>query len=62
MDQISERITHSNHKIHSRDQMSRIIVNLGSKKCEDNNNSTYELNHLQNLLLTSIVETPENDV
>ena len=37
-------------------------VNLGSKKCENNNNSTCQLNHPQNLLLMSIVDTPEKDV
>ena len=62
MDKISERINHSNHKIHSHDQMRRIIVNLVSKKCEDNNNYTRQLNHVKNLLLMSIVNNPENDV
>ena len=38
MDQISENINYSNHKIHSYDQMSKIVVNLGSKKCEDKKN------------------------
>ena len=48
MAQISERIKSSNHRIHSHDQMIKIIVNLGSKKCEDNKNSTFQLKHLQN--------------
>ena len=42
--------------------MRKIVVNWGSKKCEDNNNSTHELNHLHNLLLMIIVDTPEKDV
>ena len=42
--------------------MGIIIVILGSKKCEDNNNTTCQLNHIQNLLLMSIVDTPEKDV
>ena len=42
--------------------MRKMIVNLGSNKYEDNNNSTCQLNHLQNLLLMSIVDTPEKDV
>ena len=39
--------------------MSRMIFNLGSKKFEHNNNSTCQLNHIQNSLLMSIVDTPE---
>ena len=60
MSHISEHINYSNQKIHSHYQMSKIIVNLCSKKCEDNNNSIFQLNHPQNLLLMSIVDTPEN--
>ena len=62
MAQISEQINFSNHKIYSYDQISETIVNLGSNKYEDNNNSTLQLNHLQNSLLISIVDTPEKDV
>ena len=62
MDQISEHINSSNQKIHSYDQMRKNIVNLGSNTCEENNNSTLQLNHLQNSLLMNIVDTPENDV
>ena len=58
MAQISEHINSLHQKIYSRDQMIKIIVNLGSNKCEDNNNSTCQLNHLQNSLLMSIVDTP----
>ena len=42
--------------------MRKIIVNLGSKKYEDKNNSTCQLNYLQDSLLMSIVDTYENDV
>ena len=49
-------------KIHSYDKTNKMIVNLGSKKYEDKNNSTCQLNHLQNLLSMSIVDTPERDV
>ena len=59
MDQISEHINSSNHKIHSYDKMSKMIVNLGSKKCENNENSLPHLTLLQNLLLMRIVDTPE---
>ena len=44
------------------DQMRKLIFNLGSKKCENNNNSTCQLNPLQNSLLISIIDTPENGV
>ena len=43
-------------------KISKTIFNLGSQKCEKNNNSTYQLNHIHNLLLTSIIATPEKDV
>ena len=62
IDQISEHINYSNQKIHSYDQMRKMIVNLGTKKCENNNKSTCQLSHLHNLLLMSIVDTPENDI
>ena len=42
--------------------MSKMVVNLGSKKCENNNNYTCQLSHLQNYLLMSIVDTPEKYV
>ena len=59
MAHISERVNSSNHKMHSYDQMSKIIINLGSKKLENNNNSTCQIIRLHNLLLISIVDTPE---
>ena len=39
-----------------------MIANLGNKKCENNNNFTCQLNHIQNLLLISIVNTHEKDL
>ena len=59
MAQISEHINYSNHKIHWYDQMSKMIVNLGNNKCEDNTNSAYQLISLRKLLLMSIVDTPK---
>ena len=40
----------------------KMIVNLGSKKLENNDTSTCQLTSLQSLLLISIVDTPEKDV
>ena len=62
MARISEHINSSNNRINYYDQIIKMIVNLGSKKFENNNNSTCQINHLQNLLLMSIVDTPEKDV
>ena len=59
---ISEHIKSSNHKVCSYDQMRKMIGNVGSNKCKNNNNSTCQLNHLQNSLLMSIVQTYEKDV
>ena len=42
--------------------MGKMIVNLSNKIYENNNNSTGHLNHIQKLLLMSIVDTPEKDV
>ena len=39
--------------------MSKIIVSLGSKKDESNENSLPQITLLQNLLLMSIVDTTE---
>ena len=39
-----------------------MVVNIVSKKCEYNNNSTYQLNCLQNSLLMIIVDAPEKYV
>ena len=62
MAQITEHINSSNHKINSCGKTRRMVVNLGSKKCENNNNSTCQLSRLQNSLLISISDTPENDL
>ena len=42
--------------------MNKMIIELGSNKCENSNKSTRQPNHLQNSLLNSIVDTPENYV
>ena len=62
MDQISKHVTSSNHNIYYNDQMNKIIDNLNSKKCKNNNKSTCHLNQVQKLLLLSIVDTPEKYV
>ena len=61
-DQISEHMNLSNHKIHSHNKMREIIVNLGGKKFENNNNSICQLSCLQNSLLMSIVNSSEKDL
>ena len=48
MDQISEHINYSNHNICDYDQMRKMIVNLGSKKDENKDNSLPQLTRLQN--------------
>ena len=48
MDQISKHINYSNNKSYSHDKMSKIIFNLGSKKCENSDTSTLQLTRLQN--------------
>ena len=60
--QISEHINSSNRKIHSNDQMVKIIVNLSNTKWKNNNNSTGHLDHIQKSWLMSIVDTPEKYV
>ena len=59
--QMSECINSSNNKINSYDQMKKMIVNLGSKKCEDRNNSTCQQNHHHNLSIVIIAYTPQKD-
>ena len=56
IDQISEHIHYPNH---SYDQMSKMIVNLGIKKVKNNDNSSFQLTHLQNALLVSIYDSLE---
>ena len=48
MGQSSEHINSSNQKIHSYDQMIKMIVNLGNNKCKNNNNYTWQLISPQN--------------
>ena len=60
MAQISEHIIFSNQKSHSYDQASKIIVNLGINKGEKNDNYSFQLTRIQNSLLISIVDSPEN--
>ena len=60
MSQIIEHMNSSNRKMHSYYQTSKIIVNSGSKKGENNDNPSLQLNHPKNSLLMSIVHTPEN--
>ena len=57
---ISEHINSSNHKIRSYGQISKMVVNLISKKLENKNSSTCQLRCLNNSLLIIIVDTPEN--
>ena len=57
MYQINEHINSSNKKNRFYDKTRKIIVNLSSNTSKNNNNSTCQLNHLQNFLLMSIVDT-----
>ena len=60
MDQISEHINSSNQKIHSYVQIRKMVVNLVSKKLENNETFLCQLTRLQEALLMSITNTPEN--
>ena len=57
MAQISEYINSSNQKNQFYDKMSKMIVDLGIKKCRNNINSTGQLICLHNSLLMSIFDT-----
>ena len=59
--QISEHNNSLNHKMHFFDKISKMIVNLGSRKCEYKNNSICQLNNIQNLLLMGTSDTPKKD-
>ena len=61
MAQINKHINSSNCKIYSYDQKNKMIVNLGSNKCENNNNYTFPLSRLHNVLLMIIFVTYEKD-
>ena len=62
MNHVRESIHYSNHKIIIFDQISEIIVHLGSKKCENNYTSSFKLTYQNNQLLMSIVDTTEKDL
>ena len=62
MSHISEHVSSSNHNIHRYYHMSKIIVDLGNKKCKNNNSSTCQLSIQQHSLLMSIVETLEKNL
>ena len=62
IDQISEHIHYKNQKVNFYDQMRTMIVNLGSKKCYNNNNSYPQLSHINISLLMRIFDTPEKDL
>ena len=59
MSEINEHNNSSNHNIHSHGQMSKTILTF-FKKFKNYNNYSPELFRLQNSLLMSIVDTPEN--
>ena len=60
MAQISEHINSSNHNIHSYYQMIKMTVNLGINKYKNNNTYNFQVTLLNNSLLISIFDTPEN--
>ena len=60
MTQISEHINSSNHNIHSYDQTRKMIFNIGSEKGKNNDNPSPQLTHQQTMLITFIVNNPEN--
>ena len=62
MVQIIEHINSSNQKIHSYDQMSAMVFNLGSKKGESKDNFSPQITRLQNSLLVVIVDTLGKDI
>ena len=62
MDQISKHINYTNKKTHSYDKMRKMIVNLVSKKGDNNDNSYPQLSRLHNSLLMIIVEYNEIDL
>ena len=59
MVQISEHIS-SSILNKSCDQMRRMVVNLGSNKCENNKNSSPQVTHIHNSLLIIIFNDTEN--
>ena len=59
MAQTSQPSNLTNHKIHYCDQMIKMIVNLGSKKGDKNDDSSLKLTNLHNSVLIKIVDTNE---
>ena len=62
MDQISQQIIFTNNKIQSYDRMFKIIVNLGIKKGDNNDNYYSKISCKFNSLLMCIVDTPEKNL
>ena len=62
MDQVSEHMNSSNPKIHSYDQMIKMVVNVGSKETKNKDNSSPQLTDIENSLRMSIFDTPEKDL
>ena len=48
--------------MNSHDLIRKMIFNLGSKKCENNDTSSCQLTSLHDFLLITIVDTSENDL
>ena len=61
MAQISEQINYPNKKIHSYNQMRKMIIDIGSKKGENNDTYSPQITRLQNSLLMIIADTPAID-
>ena len=61
MDQISQHINYTNHYIHSYDQISKRVVNLGSNKGDNNDRCDPQFSCLYSSLLMRPVETYEYD-
>ena len=57
--QISQHIFSTNHKINSYNQMIKIIVTLGSKRGDNNDNSYLQISFPHNSLIMSIFDTIE---
>ena len=62
MYQISQHINTTNRKLHSYNQMSRKIVNLGVKKVDKNDNLFPKVMNIQNYLLMRIIYTSKKYV
>ena len=58
MAQTSQQIDYKNQETYYYDKTSKMIVNLGSKKCDKNNDSSSKITCLNNSLLLIIVDNP----